>query len=65
MKLKINYEDISKYIYKMENEKEVFDFIKEKIDFLYRNNKNYNNYQWVVIQDLKDLFDSIEVEEVQ
>ena len=43
------------------NEKELLEFIKDKIDFLYRNNKNLNQVQYIVIQDLKEIFENIEL----
>ena len=61
--MKINFENINNYVRKFEDEKDLLDFVKEKLDFLNRNNKNYNASQYVVIQDLKEIFDNIEIEE--
>ena len=39
--MKINFENINKYVRNFKNEKELLEFIKDKIDFLYRNNNNW------------------------
>lgn len=63
MKTIINYEKIKKDLgITFENEKDILDFIKRNIEDLYYHNKNYNNNQWVKIQDLKDLLDNIDME---
>ena len=62
MYLYINMYDINKNIRHFESREELLEFIKDKIDFLYRNNKNYNQTQWIVIQDLKEIFDNINIE---
>lgn len=36
-------------------------FIKERMEYLVAHNKNYNSWQWVYIQDIKDVLDAIEV----
>lgn len=59
--MNINFENINKYVRKFKNEEDLLDFVKDKIDFLYRNNKQYTQAQWVVIQDLKEIIDNIEV----
>lgn len=59
--MKINFENINKYLRKFENEEELLEFIKNKIDFLYRHNKNLNKCQYIVIQDLKEIFENIEL----
>lgn len=60
--MKINYENINKYVRKFKDNKELLEFVKDKIDFLYRNNKNYTQTQYIVIQDLKEIIDNIEIE---
>lgn len=63
MKTIINYEKIKNDLgITFENEKDILDFIKRNIEDLYYHNKNYNNNQWVKIQDLKDLLDNIDME---
>lgn len=61
--MKINYENINKYVRQFKDNKELLDFIKDKIDFLYRHNKNYTQTQYIVIQDLKEIMDNIEIKE--
>ena len=60
--MNINYENINKYVRQFKDDKDLLDFIKDKIDFLYRNNKNYTQSQYIVIQDLKEILDNIEIE---
>lgn len=61
--MKINYLNIENLLKKFNNDKELLDFIKESIYYLYTHNKNYNGTQWIKIQDLKDIFDNIDMEE--
>lgn len=61
--MKINFENINKYVREFKNEKELLEFVKDKIDFLYRNNKNYNQVQWVVIQDLQEIMNNVRSED--
>lgn len=61
--MKVNFEYINKYVRNFKSLHDLFDFMKDKIDFLYTHNKNYNQSQWVIIQDLKDIIDNIEINE--
>lgn len=62
MDLYINMYNINKNVKHFESREELLEFIKDKVDFLYRNNKNYNQTQWIVIQDLKEILDNINIE---
>ena len=61
MKINIDFEKIKKDVKNYSNEKVLLFDIKDMIYHLYTHNKNYNNLQWVIIQDLKDIFDNIEI----
>ena len=61
--MKINYEEIRKNVFNFKSDKELLDIIKRIIEELYYDNKNYKQKQWVNIQDLKDIFDNIEIKE--
>lgn len=63
MDLKINYEEINKNIRKFEDNYDLLYFIKDILDYLYTHNKNYNQSQWIKIQDLKEIFDNISIRE--
>lgn len=60
--MEINYFNITKNIKHFNNNKELLDFIKDTIYYLYTHNKNYNGSQWIKIQDLKEIFDNIQIE---
>ena len=59
MDFNVNYEDLEEYVRKFKDDYDLFYWIKDTIDYLYHNNKNYNQQQWVKIQDLKEVFDNI------
>ena len=61
MKININLENIKKNVKKYNSEKQLLEDIKDMIYHLYTHNKNYNQLQWVIIQDLKDIFENIEI----
>lgn len=62
LKLKIDYEKIHNNVgLFLEDESDVLNFIKNTMDYLYTHNKNYNQQQWIKLQDLKEIVDNIEV----
>ena len=61
MKVKVDYANIEKSIRAFTDDEDLLNFIKDEIDSLYRHNKNYNQWQWITIQNLKDIFDNIEL----
>lgn len=63
--MKINYEEIRKNVFNFKSDKELLEIIKRLIEELYYDNKNYKQKQWINIQDLKDIFDNIEIEETE
>ena len=63
MDLKINYEEINKNIRKFEDEYDLLYFIKENLEYLSTHNKNYNQSQWIMIQDLKEIFNNVSIRE--
>ncbi len=63
MELNVDYEALKVIVRKFEDQYDLLQFMKDKIDYLYTHNKNYNNGQWVAIQDLKDIFDYISIKE--
>lgn len=63
MDLKINYEEINKNIRKFEDEYDLLYFIKDNLEYLSTHNKNYNQSQWIMIQDLKEIFNNVSIRE--
>lgn len=63
MILNVNYEELKKYVRNFKDDNDLYNFIKDSIDFLYTHNKNLNETQWVKIQDLKSIIDSITIKE--
>lgn len=63
MILNVNYEELKKYVRNFKDDNDLYNFIKDSIDYLYTHNKNLNETQWVKIQDLKSIIDSITIKE--
>jgi len=63
MDLKINYEEINKNIRKFEDEYDLLYFIKDNLEYLSTQNENYNQTQWIMIQDLKEIFNNVSIRE--
>lgn len=63
MELKVDYNTLKVIVRTFSDQYDLLEFIKAKIDYLYTHNNNYNNGQWVAIQDLKDIFDYISIKE--
>ena len=41
-------------------DKEVVELIEKRVKWLTTHNKNYNQAQWVYLQDIEDMLDAIE-----
>lgn len=63
MDLEVNYDLLEKYVRKFKDDYDLFYWIKNTIDKLYHNNRNYNQSQWVMIQDLQEVFTNMKIRE--
>lgn len=62
MEIKFNKENILKSIgIECSYDKYYIAYMQQLVDDLYRHNKNYNNKQYYMINDLKEIIDNIEV----
>lgn len=62
MKIKFNKENISKSIgIECGNDINYLVYMQRLIDDLYTHNKNYNNKQYFMINDLKEILNNIEI----
>lgn len=62
MEIKFNKENILKSIgIECSCDMNYLVYIQQLVDDLYRHNKNYNNKQYYMINDLKEIIDNIEI----
>lgn len=63
MNIKIDTKKLEKKDFNFESELMLFDFIKQKIEWLASHNRNYTKEQCFILDDLKEILSCCELEE--